>query len=52
MTLVLSRWAQAFSILRSYARNCNLRLADLAQAFIDGTEPPHRPDRAQVTGDR
>jgi len=30
---------QAFSILRSYARNRNLRLADLAQAFIDGTEP-------------
>ena len=30
---------QAFSILRSYARNRNLRLAELAQAFIDGTEP-------------
>ena len=30
---------EAFSILRSYARNRNLRLADLAQAFIDGTEP-------------
>src|SRR5487761_1060245 len=30
---------QAFSILRSAARNRNLRLADLAQAFIDGTEP-------------
>ena len=31
--------AQAFSILRSAARNRNLRLADLAQAFIDGSEP-------------
>src|SRR5487761_483862 len=30
---------QAFGILRSAARNRNLRLADLAQAFIDGTEP-------------
>jgi transcriptional regulator with GAF, ATPase, and Fis domain len=30
---------QAFSILRSYARSRNLRLAELAQAFIDGTEP-------------
>jgi GAF domain-containing protein len=29
---------QAFSILRSTARNRNLRLADLAQAFIDGTD--------------
>jgi GAF domain-containing protein len=29
---------QAFSILRSAARNRNLRLADLAQAFIDGTD--------------
>jgi transcriptional regulator with GAF, ATPase, and Fis domain len=29
---------QAFSLLRSAARNRNLRLADLAQAFIDGTE--------------
>jgi transcriptional regulator with GAF, ATPase, and Fis domain len=30
---------EAFSILRGYARNRNLRLAVLAQAFIDGTEP-------------
>jgi hypothetical protein len=30
---------QAFSLLRSAARDRNLRLADLAQAFIDGTEP-------------
>jgi transcriptional regulator with GAF, ATPase, and Fis domain len=30
---------EAFSILRSCARNRNLRLADLAQAFIDGAEP-------------
>lgn len=29
----------AFAILRSAARDCNLRLADLAQAFVDGTEP-------------
>jgi hypothetical protein len=31
--------AQAFSILRDTARNRNLRLSDLAQAFIAGTEP-------------
>jgi transcriptional regulator with GAF, ATPase, and Fis domain len=29
---------QAFSLLRNYARNRNLRLSDLAQAFIDGSE--------------
>ena len=29
---------QAFSLLRDQARNRNLRLADLAQAFIDGTQ--------------
>src|SRR6266478_3256762 len=29
---------QAFALLRDYARNRNLRLADLAQAFIDGTQ--------------
>jgi len=29
---------QAFSLLRSAARDRNLRLADLAQAFIEGTE--------------
>ncbi len=28
---------QAFTLLRSYARNRNLRLSDLAQAVIDGT---------------
>ena len=28
---------QAFTVLRSYARDRNLRLSDLAQAFIDGT---------------
>jgi DNA-directed RNA polymerase specialized sigma subunit len=40
---------QAFVLLRDYARNHNLRLAELAQAFIDGnqtlvsqtTERPH-----------
>jgi transcriptional regulator with GAF, ATPase, and Fis domain len=43
---------QAFNLLREYARNRNLRLSDLAQAFIDGSEtlasltagrPPQRP---------
>jgi AmiR/NasT family two-component response regulator len=43
---------QAFSLLRDFARNRNLRLSDLAQAFIDGSEvlpdlaasrPPQRP---------
>jgi transcriptional regulator with GAF, ATPase, and Fis domain len=29
----------AFSLMRQQARTRNLRLADLAQAFIDGTEP-------------
>ncbi len=29
--------AQAFGLLRDYARSNNLRLADVAQAFIDGT---------------
>src|SRR5580704_17567809 len=28
---------QAFAMLRSYARNHNMRLSDLAQAFIEGT---------------
>jgi hypothetical protein len=30
---------QAFSLLRDHARARNLRMSDLAQAFIDGTEP-------------
>jgi transcriptional regulator with GAF, ATPase, and Fis domain len=34
---------QAFTRLRSYARERNLRLSDLAQAFIDGT-PAEFPD--------
>jgi hypothetical protein len=29
---------QAFALLRDYARNHNLRLSDLAQAFIDGNQ--------------
>ena len=29
---------QAFSLLRDYARARNLRLSDLAQAFIDGSQ--------------
>ena len=42
--------AQAFSLLRNHARSSNQRLSDLAQAFIDGTEPltgpaAHRPRR-------
>ena len=43
---------EAFSILRSYARNRNLRLADLAQAFIDGTEPLIGQTPARSPGDR
>jgi transcriptional regulator with GAF, ATPase, and Fis domain len=31
--------SQAFSLLRDHARARNLRLSDLAQAVIDGTEP-------------
>jgi transcriptional regulator with GAF, ATPase, and Fis domain len=31
--------AQAFALLRDYARDRNRRLADVAQAFIDGSEP-------------
>lgn len=30
---------QAFSALRRYARAHNRRLADVARAFIDGSEP-------------
>ena len=33
--------AEAFSRLRAYARNQNLRLTDVAQAAIDGTLDPH-----------
>jgi hypothetical protein len=48
---------QAFSLLRKYARTRNLRLSDLAQAFIDGSEtvtgltvgrPPRLPGAGQV----
>jgi hypothetical protein len=40
---------QAFSLLRDFARACNLRLSDLAQAFVSGSEPsPARP-RARPT---
>ena len=49
--------AEAFSRLRRYARNHNLRLTDVAQAAIDGTlDPPAwapaRPSRqhGQLTG--
>jgi transcriptional regulator with GAF, ATPase, and Fis domain len=43
---------EAFSILRSCARDRNLRLADLAQAFIDGTEPLIGQTPARSPGDR
>src|SRR5689334_23860691 len=48
---------QAFSLLRGYARARNLRLSDLAQAFIDGSEtvtgltasrPPRLPGGGQA----
>ncbi len=32
--------AEAFSRLRAYARNSNLRLTDIARAAIDGTLDP------------
>jgi ANTAR domain/S-adenosyl methyltransferase len=32
---------QAFSVLRDHARTRNLRLSDVALAFIDGSEPLH-----------
>jgi hypothetical protein len=35
--------AQAFSLLRDQARTRNLRLSELAQAFIDGSEPLTSP---------
>ncbi len=44
--------AEAFSRLRAYARNHNLRLTDVAQTAIDGTldppawAPPARPVRS------
>jgi ANTAR domain/GAF domain len=37
---------QAFALLRDYARNNNLRLADLAQAFIDGNQAIFRETAA------
>ena len=35
--------AQAFSLLRDYARDRNRRLVDIAQAFVDGAEPVISP---------
>jgi hypothetical protein len=35
---------QAFNVLRDHARARNLRLSDLARAFIDGTENISRPN--------
>ena len=48
--------AEAFSRLRAYARNRNLRLTDVAQAAVDGTldpqawAPPARPARSLTYG--
>jgi hypothetical protein len=36
----LVEMAEAFSRLRTYARNHNLRLTDVAQAAVDGTLDP------------
>ena len=44
---------QAFAILREHARTRNLRLSDLAQAFVDGKDPlagavqPHLGQRSR-----
>jgi transcriptional regulator with GAF, ATPase, and Fis domain len=35
--------SQAFSLLRDHARARNLRLSDLAQSFVDGSEPLTSP---------
>ena len=40
---------QAFSALRNYARNHNLRLADVAHAVIDGSVPASAFDRLAQT---
>jgi GAF domain-containing protein len=41
---------QAFTLLRTQARDQNQRLSDLARAFVDGTRPwPTRPAAAQET---
>jgi len=39
---------QAFTLLRDRTRTSNRRLSDLAQAFVDGTETPHRTGCGQV----
>lgn len=41
--------AEAFSLLRTYARNNNLHLTDVAQAAIDGTIDPQAWDPAPPT---
>ena len=38
---------QAFTLLRDHARSRNLRLSELAQAFIDGSEPLTGPTAAR-----
>jgi hypothetical protein len=41
---------QAFSALRNYARNHNLRLVDVAQAVINGSLPASALERLAQTG--
>jgi AmiR/NasT family two-component response regulator len=40
---------QAFAMLRSHARNHQLRLIDVAQGVINGTVTPSALDRPPVT---
>jgi AmiR/NasT family two-component response regulator len=40
---------QAFNVLRDHARARNLRLSDLARAFIDGTQNIPRPNSGPTT---
>src|SRR5207253_7062272 len=43
---------QAFSVLRGHARTRNLRLSDVALAFIDGSETLARTGAAQRSEER
>jgi hypothetical protein len=40
---------QAFNVLRDHARARNLRLSELARAFIDGTQNITRPNPGPAT---
>ncbi len=40
---------QAFTQMRNHARNHNLRLAEVAEAVVDGTLPTHALDPHQAT---